>query len=309
MGSNFLPVIKLNEENMSRPSPAGTSDLVRSALESYGCFLAKYDKISPELQEKMFTLSKELFRLPTEIKVQNTSSILGAGYGSNFSFMPLVEYFGIENGATLEATRDFTNLMWPAGNHSFCETAYTYSKLVSELHHGVIRMVFASYGVEKYCEELLSSSFFLMRFLKYRPPRVDEINVGLRRHVDKTFLGILDTNHVTGLEIEMRSGEWITYEPSPSTSTFLVIAGEPFQAWSNGRIYAPLHQVVIRGAEEKYSICLFSYVREIFRVPDELVDEQNPLQFKPFDHMKFLEYIRGGRLTVPRHITEFCGIQ
>lgn len=94
-----------------------------------------------------------------------------------------------------------------------------------------MRMVFDSYGVERNSDrELLSSSFFLMRFLKYRLPRDDEVNnVGLYPHVDKTFLGIVDTNHVTGLEIQMRSGEWFTYQPSPSTSTFLVIAGEPLE--------------------------------------------------------------------------------
>jgi isopenicillin N synthase-like dioxygenase len=68
-----------------------------------------------------------------------------------------------------------------------------------------------------------------MRLMKYRTPRVDEINVGLQPHVDRNFLAVLDTNHVTGLEIETKDGQWITYKPSPSTSTFLVIAGEPFQ--------------------------------------------------------------------------------
>lgn len=113
---------------------------------------------------------------------------------------------------------------------NYSESAFTYSKLLAELHNGVMKMVFDSYGVEKNREELLSSSFYLMRFLKYRTPKVDEMtNVGLHPHVDKTFLGIIDTNHVTGLEIEMRSGEWFTYEPLPSTSTFLVIVGEPLQ--------------------------------------------------------------------------------
>lgn len=116
-----LPIIEFNDENMTPGTSSwlSASDLVRHALESYGCFLAKYSKLSPELHDKMFELSKELFHLPTEIKVQNTSDILGFGYGTNFSFMPLVEYFGIENGATLEATKDFTNLMWPTGNESF----------------------------------------------------------------------------------------------------------------------------------------------------------------------------------------------
>lgn len=109
------------------------------------------------------------------------------------------------------------------------ETTLKYSKLISELDHGVMRMVFASYGAEKYCDPLIKSSFYLMRFMKYRTPQVDEINVGLHPHVDKDFLGILDTNQVTGLEIELKNGDWITYEPLPFSSTFLVIAGEPFQ--------------------------------------------------------------------------------
>jgi isopenicillin N synthase-like dioxygenase len=308
MGSlvkNKLPIIDLNEENRSPKS----CDLVRCALESHGCFLAKYNKISPILQEKMFKLSNDLFRLPTEIKVQNKSNVLGFGYGSNFSFMPLIEYFGIENGATLEATKNFTNIMWPSGNDTFCETTLEYSKLLSEVDHVVMRMVFASYGVEKYCEPLIKSSFYNMRFSKYRPPKVDEINIGLHPHVDKDFLGILDTNHVSGLEIELKDGEWITFDPLPLSSTFLVIAGEAFQAWSNGRIYAPLHQVIIRpGAEEKYTMALFSFMCEKVEVPNELVDEENPLQFKPFHHLDFIEFLRGGRGRVPRLIKDFCGL-
>ncbi|KAL3511830.1 hypothetical protein ACH5RR_024547 [Cinchona calisaya] len=271
-----LPIIEFDEENMTPGTSSWllTSDLVRQALESYGCLLAKYKKLSPELHDRMFKLSKELFHLPTEIKVQNTSDILGFGYGTNFSIMPLVEYFGIENGATLEATKEFTNLMWPAGNESFCETAFSYSKLLSELDHAVMRMVFGSYGAEKYCDPLIKSSFYLVRFLKYRTPEADEINIGLNPHTDQDFLGILDTNQVTGLEIQMKDGEWITYDPSPSTSTFLVIAGEPFKV----------------------------------KVSEELVDDENPLQFKDFNHLDFLEFLRGGRYEMERPIVAFCGI-
>ncbi|XP_071901549.1 probable 2-oxoglutarate-dependent dioxygenase AOP1 [Coffea arabica] len=305
-----LPIIEFNEENLTPGTTSwlSTSGLVRQALESCGCFLVKYKKLSQELHDKMFELSKQLFQLPTEIKVQNTSNILGFGYGTNFSFMPLVEYFGIENGATLKATEEFTNLMWPAGNSSFCETAFSYSKLLSELDHGVMRMVFGSYGVEKHLDPLIKSSFYLMRFLKYRAPKTDEINIGLHPHVDKGFLAILDTNQVTGLEIQLKHGEWITYEPSTSPSTFLVIAGEPFQAWSNGRVHAPLHKVVIRGTEEKYTIGLFSFMREKVKIPEELIDEKNPLQFKDFNHLDFLEFLRGGKYTMERPIVAFCGV-
>lgn len=61
--------------------------------------------------------------------------------------------------------------------------------------------------------------------MKYQP-RKDGVEIGLRPHTDKSFWTILDQNHVKGLEIKMKDGEWVTYERKPST--FLFIAGEPF---------------------------------------------------------------------------------
>ncbi|KAK3020544.1 hypothetical protein RJ639_047456 [Escallonia herrerae] len=306
-----LPVIDFTATNLSRGTSSwqSTSNEVRSALENYGCFIAKYNKISLELHNSVFDQSKELFDLPMEIKVRNTSNLLGFGYGGNFSFMPLVEYFGIENGATQDATQHFTNLMWPAGGHdNFSATVLMYAKLLSEFDHEVMKMVFESYGVDQmYCDALIQSSMYLMRFLKYQGPGVDDPNnIGLRPHIDKNFLAIIDTNQVKGLEIETRNGEWIGFEPSPST--YVVIAGEPFMAWSNGRVYAPLHRVAMRGTEVKYSVGLFSFMRKIIEVPEELVDEQHPLQFKPFNHLEFLQYCGEGGKKFKNPINAYCGI-
>ena len=74
------------------------------------------------------------------------------------------------------------------------------------------------------------------------------------------------------------------------------------KAWTSGRVYAPLHKVVIRG-----SIGLFSFMREKVRVPEELFDEENPLKFKDFDHLDFLEFARG-RYKVNCLIDTFCAI-
>lgn len=116
-----LPIIHFNAENLTRGSGSwsSTSQIVREALELYGCFVAIYENVSPELHEKMFNLSKEIFNVPLERKVQNTSEYLGFGHGAKFPNMPLIEYLGITNGATLEATKDFTSLLWPDGNDSF----------------------------------------------------------------------------------------------------------------------------------------------------------------------------------------------
>ena len=117
-----LPIIDLTKGNLKPADTSfwrSTAKEIRNALENYGCFKVVFDKVSVDLHNAVFNQSKDLYDLPMEIKVQNTSKLLGFGYGGNFSFMPLIEYFGIENGATLEATQNFTNLMWPSGNHTF----------------------------------------------------------------------------------------------------------------------------------------------------------------------------------------------
>lgn len=114
------------------------------------------------------------------------------------------------------------------------ETAFSYSTQLLELKNMVMQMVLESYGVEKHYELLVQSAFHLFRFIKYRTPEANEINTGLQPHVDKTFLSVVATNHVKGLELETMDGDWIEFEPLPSA--FLVIAGEGFTVGSTSYV-------------------------------------------------------------------------
>ncbi|KAK3436544.1 hypothetical protein EUGRSUZ_C01091 [Eucalyptus grandis] len=53
--------------------------------------------------------------------------------------------------------------------------------------------------------------------------------------------------------------------------------------WSNGRLYSPCHRVMMSGHEARYCIGFFSNGQGTMQCPDELVDDQHPLLFKPFD--------------------------
>uniref|UniRef100_A0A3Q7GXS9 Isopenicillin N synthase-like Fe(2+) 2OG dioxygenase domain-containing protein n=1 Tax=Solanum lycopersicum TaxID=4081 RepID=A0A3Q7GXS9_SOLLC len=65
-----------------------------------------------------------------------------------------------------------------------------------------------------------------------------------------------------------------------------------FLAWANGRLHAPYHRVMMRGKEARYSIGFFSTPKVGYMVeaPKELVDEDHPLLFKPFDHVEYLTF-------------------
>ncbi|KAI5660552.1 hypothetical protein M9H77_29345 [Catharanthus roseus] len=222
--------------------------------------------------------------------------------------LPLFENLGIENATTTEYVEKFTNILWPSGNHHFSETVLSYTKLVAELDQTVMKMVSESYGIEEHYKPLQESICYLFKMIKYRTPKESEKNIGLIPHTDKTFMSIVHQHQVKGFEMKMKDGEWMLVDPSPSS--FLVIAGDAIMAWTNGRIKSPKHRVIISEKEDRYSLGLFTFIRDSkIEVPEELVDEDHPLQFRPFDHYKFLHFAlseEGKKSESP--IKAFCGV-
>ncbi|KAH6801394.1 hypothetical protein C2S52_001858 [Perilla frutescens var. hirtella] len=304
-----IPIVEFTEVNLTPGSSSwkSTSDLVRRALETYGCLVVSNEKIRPEHpHEPLFSVLEEVFGLPDEVKKKHISELGGFGYGGKYPRMPHLEYFGIEDEGNLEGVKDFTTLMWPNGNSKFCETVSSSNKFLVELNEIIMKMVTSSYGLDKYNDSLTESSFYMIRLIKYNSPNSPELSTGLRAHKDKGFISVLCSNEVAGLQLQNRDGDWIDFEPSPSK--FIVLAGEALMAWSNGRIHSPTHRVITRGFKERYSMGTFSFIRGMVQVPHELVDHQNPLKFKPFDNIDFIQYCRNGGPTMDNAIQSYCGI-
>lgn len=88
-----------------------------------------------------------------------------------------------------------------------------------------MRMVSESYGIEKEYEQLVESTSYLLRLIKYRGRENEETNLGIVPHTDKSFMSILHQHQAKGLEIKLApNDEWILIDPSPST--FIVMAGD-----------------------------------------------------------------------------------
>ncbi|CAO2813374.1 unnamed protein product [Amaranthus hypochondriacus] len=304
-----LPTINLNSTNITpgTSSWVSTSNKIKKALEEYGCFVAVYDKFSVDLHNKAVDVIKPMFDLPNEVKARNCSDLPYHGYYKPGKVMPLLESLGIGNAPIIDEVQSFANLLWPNGNPLFCETIHEYATKVAELEQVVIRMVFESYGVEKYHKAHLDSTTYLLRIAKYRVPLKNEDNIGALGHTDKNFITILHENDVNGLEVQTKDGHWLGFDSSPQS--FVVMAGEPFLAWSNNRIHAPLHRVIIKGEKPRYSFALFSTTKDTIETPKELVDDDHPLQFKPFDYTGLLRFYTEDvtRMAVCT-IKDYCGL-
>lgn len=116
-----LPIVDLTKEIL-KPNTTSWNQAcadVRGALEEHGCFLALYDQVPSELNKEVFDLLKDLFDLPLETKVKNSSDLAFYGYVGQLPHAPLHESLGIPDATTVEGVERFSNLMWPSGNKRF----------------------------------------------------------------------------------------------------------------------------------------------------------------------------------------------
>ncbi|KAM3308125.1 putative 2-oxoglutarate-dependent dioxygenase AOP1 [Capsicum chacoense] len=263
---------------------------VHKALVEYGCFEASFDKIPIHLRNSIFESLQELFDLPLQTKLRNISKKPFHGYVGQYPAVPLYESMGIDDANIPDKVEKFTQILWPQGNPSFCKTIQSYSEKISELDLTIRKMILESLGIEKYMDEHMSSTNYLLRLMKYKVPQSSETKLGLNTHTDKNIVTILYQNQVNGLEVLTKDGQWINVDPTPNT--FIVMIGDSLYAWANGRLHSPYHRVMMKGNEARYSVGLFSIPKAgyMIKAPEELVDDDHPLLFKPFDHVEFLAF-------------------
>ncbi|KAH7656083.1 Iron/ascorbate family oxidoreductases protein [Dioscorea alata] len=282
---------------------------VLQALKSFGCFEAVYPKVSQETRQAFFSVLEDLFSLPVETKLLNTSEVPTFGYVGHYPHLPLYESLGISQASLPDNVLKFSNLMWPHGNLNFREVVSLLVGQISDLEKMVRRMVMEELGVEKYYESNNESIDYLLRMMKYKGPEKEGVQEGLGSHTDMTMLSILFQNQVSGLQIQTKDGEWIPVEISPDS--FTVMAGDSFLAWSNGRLHAPWHRVMMEGNEARYSVAVFALPKggHLVQAPEEMVGEEHPLLFKPFDVIEYLNYIssEGGK-PGKSALKDYCGV-
>ncbi|WCJ40729.1 2-oxoglutarate (2OG) and Fe(II)-dependent oxygenase superfamily protein [Euphorbia peplus] len=311
-----IPVVELSGEKLKVGSDSWNSgrEEVRKALEEYGCFELIYNKYTIENHNAILEAMEQLFNVPDEIKTKLVHPSYAHGYSGKSSVLPISESARIVNATNKQECQKFTDFMWPHGNQHFCETFHSEAMLVAEMHELVVKMLFESYGLDKeYIEPHLKSTNYLMQILKYERSNQADTNLGLMGHTDKSFISILHQNRIKGLEIKLNDGEndhWIFYEPS-SHSSFIVIAADVCMGWSNNRIKSCYHRVRVEGEEARYSVGLFAFMDGLINAPKELVDEEHPLKYKPFNNQEYLTFYNSNmdpKKFEINNLKAFCGI-
>ncbi|XP_060200949.1 probable 2-oxoglutarate-dependent dioxygenase AOP1 [Lycium barbarum] len=311
-----IPIIDLSSPELKQGTKQWESTKIQvlEALQEYGCFEAIYDKVPSEIREAMFGTSKEIFEFPLETKLKNFSEKPFDGYKGQVPFLPLYESLSISDLPKPQGVETFANIFWPEnGNLDFCNLVRSYTKLLMELDEMVKKMILESLGMINYIDEFLDpNSSFYFRFTRYKAPKSDEDRnkLGLIGHTDGNFMTIISQNQVNGLQILKKNGEWIDANVSPNS--YVVLSGDSFMAWTNGRLYSPVHRVTMAGESDRFSIQLFSLPKPGYNIeaPKELVDEEHPLLFKPFEIQGLFEYVTSavGYKADAGAFKAYCGV-
>lgn len=83
------------------------------------------------------------------------------------------------------------------------------------------------------------------------------------------------------------------------------------KAWSNDRLRSCYHRVTVDPSKERYSIVLFAFVSGVIETPKELVDDEHPLKYKPFDHLGLIKFFASSNVSDKMDsnlIKAYCGI-
>ncbi|PHU05513.1 hypothetical protein BC332_26335 [Capsicum chinense] len=288
-----------------------TKSQVTQALQEYGCFEAIYDKLPDDTREAMLGTLKEIFEFPLETKMKNVSKKPFNGYLGQVPTLPFYESVCIDDLLQPGSVETFANIFWPDGNPDFCNVVKSYSKPLVELDEMVKRMVLENLGLKDYVDEFLDLSSFLLRLTNYKAAEGEDGNKpGIGDHTDGGFLTIISQNEVNGLQILKKNGEWI--DVNISSNSFVVLSGDSFMGWTNGRLHSPLHRVTLSGDKDRYSIQLFADPKPdcIIEAPKELVDEEHPLLFKPYDLLGYFEFFgtKAGREAGANVLRAYCGV-
>ncbi|CAO2148359.1 unnamed protein product [Urochloa humidicola] len=282
----------------SAPRWAAVRAAVMDALCKHGGFEAIVDGlISPELSTAMLGLggaTESFFNLPPSTKALYANKEKPyLGYVS--SFIPGMPY---ESLSLLDPLSPDA-IPSLADNSSFRETVRAYTEKVSLLEAVVRRMVLESVGATaENAEEQARATSLRLRLSGYPAPGTAEGRVGPPAHRDTSFLSVLTQNGVDGLEMELsrggESGGWGRSALSSSSGgSFLILAGDMLKVLTNGRVFSPLHRVVVAGHETRYSCILFSNPGDdvIVQAVSGAVDAEHPAVYRPFEYSKYLGFI------------------
>lgn len=246
---------------------------IHDAATTSGFFYISGHGIAPALMERAFAVAEDFFAQPPEIKQAVAVNTQQRGWmatgmstlqGAKTHDLKEVFFWGAETAAddpdVLAGKPLVAVNQWP-------DAAYPRLRADLTPYYNAVCTVARQVMAALACSLDLPADFFAQAYAKplargqmvYYPPSTpaDEAQqrYGVAAHTDFGVLTFLLQDANGGLQVRLKSGDWVEAPPLPGTLVCNI--GDLLARWSNDRFASTLHRVINRSGRARYSIPVF----------------------------------------------------
>ncbi|XP_047340555.1 gibberellin 2-beta-dioxygenase 1-like [Impatiens glandulifera] len=252
---NEIPVIDLSSPD--------AKDLIVKACENYGFFKLINHGMSMENVMILENEAISFFNLP-QLEKDKASSF---GYGNkkigNNGDMGWVEYLLFSCASINDHHLQASSLISKENQEIFRTELDEYISSSKEVCCHVLNTIAEGLKIDptnsisEFIKEKGSDTIFR---INHYPPSSELINgknvVGFGEHTDPQIISLLRSNNITGLEICLKNGDWVSINPDPNS--LFVAVGDCLEVMSNGRFKSVKHRVTANSESSRISMIYFA---------------------------------------------------
>lgn len=266
---SVIPVLDLVDYMRGDPEALETLAVVlRDALENIGFFYIVNTGVSQDLIDGAFDVNRAFHAMPLEQKmeVEINKSLIGymPDLGQQLVTSRYADGDKPDRGEAFFMTResgpglDASPNLWPGELPGFREVLVDYYETMEELGIKLLPLFARALDlpVDYFAgdfEKSATQSF--LRASHYPPDALIEGQYSCGPHTDGSYLTLLATSNVAGLQILTQDSEWI--KAPLWRGCFLVNSGDMVTRWSNGRVLSTPHRVINDSGEDRYALPFF----------------------------------------------------
>ena len=279
--------------SLAQPLDSIADDLGRSFAE-YGFAVVRDHGIPADLIERAEEKSKEFFALPDATK--RRYKIEGGGGARGYTpfgtekakdaeIFDLKEFWHV--GRTLDAGHDLAEFMapnvWPSEVDGFEDTFEALYAAFEQAGARVLEAIALHLGLDRnFFNPTVQDGNSVMRLLHYPPlgPEAPEGAIRAAAHGDINTITLLLGAEEAGLELQAKSGEWLSVEVPEGA--LVINVGDMLERLTGGALRSTTHRVVNPRGEaarrSRYSMPFFLHFRPDYMIEplDSHRSEANP---------------------------------
>ncbi len=251
----------------------GVAAQIHHAATEVGFFYISGHGIAPEVMEAAFAVTQDFFSQPVSVKETVAVNTDQRGWmatgmstlqGAKTHDLKEVFFWGAETAADdadvlarkpLVAVNQWPDAAYPRLRNDLTPYYEAVCAVARQVMSALARSLDrpADFFAEAYTKPLARGQ------LVYYPPSTAsdeaEERFGVAAHTDFGVLTFLLQDMNGGLQVKLKSGEWVEAPPIPGTIVCNI--GDLLARWSNDRFASTLHRVINRSGRARYSIPVF----------------------------------------------------